>query len=129
MTVSWTATSPTTGRFVPAEQDNFDALAARFNELRAQGQGYLEVRGDAEFPVLTLGFKGNAAVVQLMSDEATTALLVADPSATDDAEVLVMDDPVEFTSDFVLTLDRAWQVIEEFTRAGDPVGAGEWCEL
>jgi hypothetical protein len=104
-------------------------LGERFDELRAQGQGYLEVRADAKFPVLTLGFKGSAAVIHLMSDEAITSLLVANEPAGADAEVLVMDDQVEFTADFVLNLDRAWQVVEEFIRTGDPARAGEWYEL
>ncbi|WP_369371827.1 hypothetical protein AB1046_00495 [Promicromonospora sp. Populi] len=126
MAVFWAATSPTTGSFVPAEQDDYDGLIARFGELRDQGQGYLEVRGDAQFPLLTLGFRGERGVVQLVSDEATTALLVADPSATKDAEVLVIDDFVEFASEFVLSLDRAWQVIDKFARGGDPAQVGEW---
>ncbi|MEU5781998.1 hypothetical protein [Micromonospora lupini] len=101
----------------------------RFDELRAQGRGYLEVRGGALFPVLTLGFAGSAAVVHLMTDEDAMSLLAADERADADAEVLVLDDPVEFTADFVLNIERAWLVVEEFVRTGDPGRAGEWCEL
>ncbi|WP_433550994.1 hypothetical protein ACQP08_24785 [Micromonospora zamorensis] len=101
----------------------------RFDELRAQGRGYLEVRGSAVFPVLTLGFAASAAVVHLMTDEGSMSLLAANGPADADAEVLVLDDLVDFTADFVLNLERAWQVVEEFVRTGDPRRAGEWREL
>ena len=39
------------------ERSGFAGLVERFDELRAQGCGYLEVRGDGAFPVLTLGFR------------------------------------------------------------------------
>ncbi|MFF0252136.1 hypothetical protein ACFYPW_06560 [Micromonospora zamorensis] len=101
----------------------------RFDELRAQGRGYLEVRSSAVFPVLTLGFAGSAAVVHLMTDEGSIYLLAANEPAAADAEVQVLDDVVDFTADFVLNLERAWQVVEEFVRAGDLRRAGEWREL
>ncbi|MEU4664187.1 hypothetical protein AB0F83_20800 [Micromonospora chalcea] len=79
--------------------------------------------------MLTLGFTGSAAVVHLMADEDAVSLLAADEPADADAEVLVLDDPVEFTADVVLDLERAWQVIEEYVRTGDAGRAGEWREL
>ncbi|MFG1892516.1 hypothetical protein ACGFIP_00650 [Micromonospora zamorensis] len=111
------------------ERSDFAGLIERFDELRAQGRGYLEVRGGAVFPVLTLGFTGSAAVVHLMTDEDAMSLLAADERADADAELLVLDDPVEFTADFLLNLERAWLVVEEFVRTGDPGRAGEWREL
>ncbi len=129
MNISWSATSPTSGRFVPMERSDVAGLVERFEELRAQGCGYLEVRGDGAFPVLTLGFTGSAAVVQLMADEDAVSLLAAVDPADADAEVLVLDDLVEFTADVVLDLERAWQVIEEFVRTGDAGRAGQWREL
>ncbi|NHO82256.1 Imm1 family immunity protein [Micromonospora sp. CMU55-4] len=129
MNISWSATSPTSGRFVPTERSGVAGLVERFEELRAQGRGYLEVRGDGASPVLTLGFTGSAAVVHLMADEDAVFLLAADEPADADAEVLVLDDPVEFTADVVLDLERAWQVIEEYVRTGDAGRAGEWHEL
>lgn len=87
------------------------------------------MRGDCAFPVLTLGFTRSAAVVHLMADEDAVSLLAADEPADADAEVLVQDDPVEFTADVVLDLERAWQVIEEYVRTGDAGRAGEWREL
>ncbi|WP_431935024.1 hypothetical protein [Micromonospora sp. RP3T] len=129
MTVWWSATSPTSGKFAPVERSDFAGLTERFDELRAQGRGYLEVRGTAVFPVLTLGFAGSAAVVHLMTNEDAMSLLAADEPADTDAAVVVLDDLVDFTADFVLNLDRAWQVVEEFVRTGDPRRAGEWREL
>ncbi|MFJ5664842.1 hypothetical protein [Micromonospora sp. C32] len=127
--IAWSATSPLSGRFVPMEQSGVAGLIERFEELRAQGRGYLEVRGDAAFPVLTLGFTGSAAVIHLMTDEEAAFLLAAEPPAGADAEVLVLDDPVEFTADVVLDLERAWQVVDGFVRTGVAGRAGEWREL
>lgn len=129
MTVFWSATSPISGRFEPTERSGVDGLVARFGELRAQGRGYLEVRPDADFPVLTLGFTGTVGVVHLMSDEAGTYLLVADSPGDADAEVLVMDELVEFAPNFVLNIDRAWRAVMEFVRTGDAARAGDWYEL
>lgn len=111
------------------ERSDFSGLIERFNELRAQGRGYLEVRGSAAFPVLTLGLAGAAAVVHLMTDEDAMSLLAAGEPADADAEVVVLDDLVDFTADFVLDLERAWQPVEEFVRTGDPRRAGGWREL
>lgn len=129
MNISWSATSPTSGKFAPVERSDIAGLIERFDELRAQGRGYLEVRAGAAFPVLTLGFTGSAAVVHLMTDEDAMSLLAADEPASTDAEVLVLDDPVEFAADFVLNLERAWQVVEDSVRTGAPDRAGEWREL
>ncbi|MFI7427309.1 hypothetical protein ACIBPB_10005 [Micromonospora sp. NPDC049836] len=129
MNISWSATSPTSGRFAPAERSGVAGLIERFDQLRAQGRGYLEVRSDAAFPVLTLGFTGSAAVVHLMTAEDAFSLLAADEPARANAEALVLDDPVEFTADFVLDLERAWQVVEDFVRTGDPDRSGQWREL
>ncbi|MGC4874968.1 Imm1 family immunity protein [Micromonospora sp. DT43] len=129
MTISWSATSPTSGKFASVERSDFAGLIERFDELRAQGRGYLEVRGSAVFPVLTLGFAGSAAVVHLMTDEDAMSLLAADEPGDADAEVVVLEDQVDFTADFVLNLERAWQVVQEFVRTGDRRRAGEWREL
>ncbi|MGW3893237.1 hypothetical protein ACWD69_31740 [Micromonospora chokoriensis] len=57
------------------------------------------------------------------------SLLVADQPGDVSAEVLVMDGLVEFSAGFVLDLDRAWQVVEEFACTGDAARAGDWFEL
>ncbi|MEU1763366.1 MULTISPECIES: hypothetical protein [Micromonospora] len=111
------------------ERSDIAGLFERFDELRTQGRGYVEVRAGDVFPVLTLGFTESAAVVHLMTDESTMSLLAADEPASMNAQVLVLDDLVEFAADFVLDLERAWQVVEEFVRTGAPGRAGAWREL
>ncbi|MEU1622868.1 hypothetical protein ABZ479_36945 [Streptomyces sp. NPDC005722] len=108
-------------------------LSDRFNNLRSRGQGYLEVRSpNREFPVLTLAFRDNHGVVHLMSDPDRMYLLVGDGTVPSSAEVEVpiMDDLGLFTGHFVLDIDRAWELVHDFTQtwgAADPLG--EWCEL
>jgi hypothetical protein len=57
--------------------------------------------------------------------------LVGDGSVSPEGEVdvPVMDDLGTFTGDFVMGVDRAWDVMENFVRAGMVEGLGEWCEL
>jgi hypothetical protein len=68
-------------------------------------------------------------VIQRISDDGTMLLLLADTPGLKDVEVPVMDDLVEFTTDFVLDLDQAWRDIEEFVRTADVTQVGDWCEL
>ncbi len=133
MSVMWAATSPESGLFQPVEKrSDVKDLSDRFNDLRSCGQGYVEVRSsNREFPVLILAFRGNHAVVHLMSDTERMSLLVGDGTVAPGAEVEVpiMDDLAVFTGDFVLDTDRAWELVHDFTqtRAAGPLG--EWCEL
>ncbi|MGW6955211.1 hypothetical protein [Streptomyces sp. PAN_FS17] len=133
MSVMWAATSPESGLFQPVEKrSDVKDLSDRFNDLRSCGQGYVEVRSsNREFPVLILAFRGNHAVVHLMSDTERMSLLVGDGTVASGAEVEVpiMDDLAVFTGDFVLDTDRAWELVHDFTqtRAAGPLG--EWCEL
>ncbi|MFJ1874309.1 hypothetical protein [Streptomyces chartreusis] len=133
MSVMWAATSPESGLFQPVEKrSDMKDLSDRFNDLRSCGQGYVEVRSsNREFPVLILAFRGNHAVVHLMSDTERMSLLVGDGTVASGAEVEVpiMDDLAVFTGDFVLDTDRAWELVHDFTqtRAAGPLG--EWCEL
>ncbi|MFG3275455.1 hypothetical protein [Streptomyces luteogriseus] len=133
MSVMWAATSPEFGLFHPVERrSEVKDLSDRFNDLRSCGQGYVEVRSPTrEFPVLSLAFRGDHAVVHLISDAERMFLLVGDgivPSSAE-VEVPIVDDLAAFTGDFVLDTDRAWGVVHDFiqTRAADPLG--EWREL
>jgi hypothetical protein len=133
MSVMWAATSLESGLFHPVERrTEVKDLSDRFNDLRSWGQGYVEVRSpDEEFPVLILAFRGDHAVVHLMSDAERMSLLAGDgivPSGAE-VEVPIMDDLAVFTGDFVLDTDRAWGLVYDFTqtRAAGPLG--EWCEL
>ncbi|MEU0077666.1 Imm1 family immunity protein [Micromonospora tulbaghiae] len=111
------------------ERSDIAGLIERFDELRARGRGHVEVQASAESPVLTLGFTESAAVVHLMTGEDAISLLAAEEPASTNVQVLVLGDLVEFAADFLLDLERAWQVVEEFVRTGDPGRAGGWREL
>ncbi len=81
MSVVWVGTLPESGLFSAVETDSgAEDLSGRFNDLRSRGQGgYIEVRlPNREFPVLTLAFRDDHAVVHLMSDPERTSLLVGD---------------------------------------------------
>jgi hypothetical protein len=133
MRVVWAATSPESELFDPVERrTEVKDLSDRFNDLRSRGQGYVEVRSpNREFPVLTLAFRDDHAVVNLMSDTERMSLLVGDGTAPSGAEVEVpiMDDLAAFTGDFVLDTDRAWDLVHNFTQTRAPGPLGEWCEL
>lgn len=65
MEVVWAATSPDDGQFSPHEVvSTVEQLERRFLDLRARGEGYLEVRlQHQDFPLLTMGFRGDHAVI------------------------------------------------------------------
>jgi hypothetical protein len=133
MSVVWAATSPESGLFHQVERrSEVKGLSDRFNDLRSLGQGYVEVRlPSREFPTLILAFRDDHAVIHLMSDPERMSLLVGDGTVPPGAEVEVpiMDDLAVFTGDFVLNVDRAWELVHDFTqtRAAGPLG--EWREL
>ncbi|MFD8725423.1 hypothetical protein ACFV2H_47675 [Streptomyces sp. NPDC059629] len=133
MSVVWAATSPESGLFDPVERrTEVKDLSDRFNDLRSCGKGYIEVRPpDGEFPVLTLAFRDDHAVVHLTSDTERMSLLVGDGTAPSGAEVEVpiMDDLAAFTGDFVLDIDRAWDLLHDFTQTRVAGPLDEWCEL
>ncbi|MFE1833915.1 hypothetical protein [Streptomyces sviceus] len=107
-------------------------LLSAFRELRASGRGHLEVNLlDSLYPYLTLSFLGDHAVIHLFTSEESISLLVGDGSVSPDGEVdvPVMDELATFTGDFVMGADRAWDVMENFVRAGTVEGLGEWREL
>ncbi|MDH6221672.1 hypothetical protein [Streptomyces pseudovenezuelae] len=107
-------------------------LVDAFRELRGSGRGHLEVNlPDSLYPYLTLSFLDDHAVVHLFTSEDSVSLLVGDGSVSPEGQVdvPVMDDLGTFTGDFVMRVDRAWDVIENFVRAGTVEGLGEWYEL
>jgi hypothetical protein len=50
-------------------------------------------------------------------------------SSSAEVEVPIMDELAAFTGDFVLDVDRAWEVLHDFTRTRAVGPLGEWCEL
>ncbi|MFD8423523.1 hypothetical protein [Streptomyces sp. NPDC059668] len=133
MCVVWAATSPESGRFHQVERrSEVNDLSARFDDLRARGQGYVEVRTpNKDFPMLTLAFRGDHAVVHLMTDTERISLLTGDGTVSSDAEIEVpiMDDLAMFAGNFVLRTDRAWDLVHAFTQTQTVSPLGEWWEL
>ncbi|MFE6288249.1 hypothetical protein [Streptomyces sp. NPDC057877] len=124
MQVTWAATALDSGRFTAVERcSDVRELAGHFSELRARGQGYLEVRSpDGVFPLLALGFRGRLGVIHLFEDAETSSVLVGDGIAAADAvvEVPVMDELASFGGTFVWAVDHAWSLLHHFVRTGVP---------
>lgn len=133
MSVVWSMTSLNSGRFSPGEKrSELRDLTGDFNELRSHGQGYLEVRlPDSAFPQLTLSFRDDHAIIHLFTNEESVSLLVGDGTVPPEAtvDVPIMDDLTVFTGDFILSVDHAWDIVENFVRTGTFEELGEWCEL
>ncbi|MEV7625998.1 hypothetical protein [Actinoplanes sp. NPDC089786] len=133
MRLEWMATSPDTGRFpaLSTESEPED-LVQRFDQLRARGEGYLDIRrAGNDYPALMLGFRGDDAVLHLGSDEQTLSLLRGDGRVTpfDTLEIPTPDGPVEFTGDVVTGTDKAWAVIDRFVNDQPLDDVGDWIEL
>ncbi|MFJ4487386.1 hypothetical protein ACIP3D_34130 [Streptomyces longwoodensis] len=133
MLVSWTATDPASRQFSATERTTHIAdLTDHFTALRSQGQGYLEIRqhGD-EFPLLTLGFLNDQAVIHLFDTAEKPSLLIGDGTTPADTAVHVpiMDDLAAFSGDNIVAVDRAWTLIRHFTQTGTPGAPGEWRDM
>lgn len=133
VSVVWAATAPGSepSHLVERHSEVKD-LADRFSDLRSRGQGYVEVRSpDQDFPTIALAFRDDHAVVHLMRDTARMSLLVGDGTVPPEAEVEVpiLDELAVFTGDFVLTTDRAWELVLAFTQTWAAEPLGEWCEV
>lgn len=129
MEVVWAATSVKTGRLSAEVKSTFDELLARFRELRARGEGYLEVRTpDRDFPAITMGFRDGRAVIHLAHSPESMALLRGDDSVPPDEEVEVpiIDEPSVFTGEVAMTLDNAWQLVQDFARTGSLDEYEDW---
>ncbi|WP_405764659.1 hypothetical protein OHU34_03640 [Streptomyces sp. NBC_00080] len=66
-----------------------------------------------------------------MSGTERISLLVGDGTVPSGAEVEVpiVDDLAVFTGDFVLDIDRAWDLVHDFTQTWATGSLGEWREL
>lgn len=109
-----------------------EGLAQHFEELRLSGEGYLEagLQGD-DFPYLTLGFRGDHAIVHRFDESGGSCLHVGDGTVAPDAEVevVIMEEPAVFTGDVVLSTAHAWAVISGFVRNGQFGEPNEWIAL
>ncbi|MCX5009151.1 hypothetical protein OHB05_42295 [Streptomyces sp. NBC_00638] len=133
MSVTWAATSPKSGRFHPVERrSEVKDLSDRFNDLRSRGQGYIEVRPqNSQFPILTLAFRDDHAVIHLLSTTEQISLLTGDGTVPSAAEIKVpiMDDLTTFTGAHVLSTERAWDLVHNFTQTGAADALDKWYQL
>ncbi|KUN32873.1 hypothetical protein AQJ30_36265 [Streptomyces longwoodensis] len=133
MLVSWTATAPGSRHFPATERTSPIAdLTDHFTALRSHGQGYLEIRlhGD-EFPLLTLGFLNDRAVIHLFDTAEKQSLLIGDGTTPADTAVHlpIMDDLAAFSGDNIIAVDRAWTLIRHYIQTGTPGAPGAWREI
>lgn len=131
MDVSWSATLPESGRFHGVEaHSDIEVLNDRFAALRARGEGYLEVRRAADYPVLTLGFRGSVAVIAAFVSEETMAILIGDVSNQSDlVEVPIMGEDHVFSGPAAIETERAWHLVQDFLNGRDLSELGEWFSL
>ncbi|MEV8597588.1 hypothetical protein [Streptomyces sp. NPDC052012] len=133
MLVSWTATDPESRQFSATERSSdITDLTDHFTTLRSRGQGYLEVRlPGGEFPLLTLGFLDDQAVIHLFDAAEKASLLAGDGTAPADAvvQVPIMDDLAVFSGDCVVAVDLAWALVRNFLQTRASGELGEWREL
>ena len=133
MLVRWTATDLESRQFSAIERSSDVAdLTDHFTALLSHGQGYLEVRlPGGEFPLLTLSFQDDQAVIHLFDAAEKSSLLVGDGTATADTvvQVPIMDDLAVFSGDCVLAVARAWALVRNFILTGTPGELGEWREV
>lgn len=130
--VTWSATSPRSGRLGRPTRSGLRDVAERWAELRERGEGYLELgRGDGS-PLLTVGFLGDLAVLHLLSaDCERSSLLMGDGTEawSTAVEVLIIDELAVFSGAVAQHVDRAWALAQDFARYGDPARLGEWYDL
>ncbi|MFD4562829.1 hypothetical protein ACFWP5_52530 [Streptomyces sp. NPDC058469] len=126
-------TSPESGQFRPSEtRSELRDLTDAINELRSLGHGYLEARlPNNAFPQLTMGFRDDHAIIHLFTTEESVSLLLGDGTLPSEVtvDVPIIDELSTFTGDFVLSVDHAWDVVQNFVQTGLSETLGEWCEL
>jgi hypothetical protein len=124
------ATRGESGRFDATEKVvGGDELLGLLDQFLGNGQGYLEVRAaESEFPLLTVGIRGDVAVIHCVIGPERMGLLRGDGSVASDAvvEVPVMDEIAVFSGEVAFGVAAARVVVADFVRTGV---LGEWIEL
>ena len=134
MTIVWSATSPTSGRFESSRETEAPELFRRVDELRAAGSGYVEAGpASQELPYLTLSFKDDQAVIERFNQDGSMSVLLGDGTTPEDADVYVptMDDPdpAWFSGAFASTVERGVTVLRRFLDGAASDDLGEWFDL
>jgi hypothetical protein len=127
------ATSIESGRFQATERAvDLGCLLRLFDRLMGMGQGYVEVRSvEDEFPLVTVGFRGERAVVHCAFGSDQMALLRGDGSvgSGETVEVPILDELATFSGDFVLDTAGVREVLRTFVEGAGPASLGEWFDL
>jgi len=131
--LDWTATDPDSLRLSYGERrSSIEDYVTRIEALRAAGEGYSEVhRADRDYPLVTLQFRHPYGVVSCMSEDENIHLLVGDGVMDNSDSVLVpgLEGESLYSGAFVMSSDRAWDVVKEFLGSGSVEDLGEWVEL
>jgi hypothetical protein len=133
MELVWIATDPDSGRLSEsARRSGVEYCVSRIEALRALGVGYSEVNwADRDCPRVALSFRKPYAVVHYWSAPGKIYLLfgggVIDPHESIDLPIL--DDDAPFTGDFILSADKAWDLVKTFINSGFIGDMGEWREM
>jgi hypothetical protein len=131
--VEWAATDPVSGRFSAIyATSTVGELEDRLDELRARGEGYVEVaRAAQDYPTFMMGFRGAHAVLYRLDDAETMLIHVGDGSVPKDgiATVLVMENDNEIDGQFALSLGSAWGFVKEFAASASTGDDSEWLRL
>ncbi|MFU8871911.1 hypothetical protein [Micromonospora sp. SL4-19] len=133
MDVAWTATDPESGDRASTEsRSDAEGFMSRLHHLLRAGEGYTEVRRvKADFPLLTLSFRGHYAVMHLFESADDCRLLRGDAGlpATRTIEVPVLSDDCTFSGDFVSSVTRATAAIAAFIDGAPAERLGDWVRL
>ena len=136
MDVVWSATEVRSRRFRPTPVRSDQAeLDDHFRWLRRRRiRGYFEVEiPDVESPQLTIGFRGEYAVVHMLAvaPVAQSFVLAGDGSVPNGAyvDLPVRDELARFTGEVVLGVYRAWDLVRAFLQTGRTAELGDWHAL
>jgi len=130
MELLWTATAP--GVLGVERRTSKESYVRVLMELMDEGEGYTEAHfADADYPTLTMGFRGGHAVVHQFADEGTVLLLHAENRSYDAVLVSMpsIEEDVDFESGFVFPLDEAWNIFKRFLDYGSAKELGAWILL
>lgn len=121
------------GRFATTERlVDRDGLLILLGRLSAIDQAYVEVRlVGPDFPVLMVGSRKGLAVVQCMVSAESLILLLGDESmpVSEFVDVLIMDDLVAFTGEYVMKSTKARNILLQFVDGAAVSSLGDWHKL